>query len=124
MGSYANYLGSITKSDLSNSGQENGVLSDLTSTASLRLQLGGQLPYLPYNFNSLNDIKFQQAAEMNPLENPTDYIPNKSFEAPRPVYETNHLGWASTSGPCAVTTMFDEPLFGQASFAQVNFGFS
>ncbi|KAF7809109.1 agamous-like MADS-box protein AGL30 isoform X1 [Senna tora] len=117
-GSYTSYLGSSTKTDLSNPGQENGVLSDLTSTASLRLQLGGQLQYLPYNFNLLNDHKFQPAAEMNSHENPIDYHPNKSFEAPTPVYETNLLGWAPTAGPCSVTTMFDEHLFGPASFPQ------
>ncbi|XP_054809077.1 agamous-like MADS-box protein AGL30 isoform X2 [Prosopis cineraria] len=123
-GSYASYLGSSPKPDLSNSGQESGVLSDMTSTASLRLQLGGQLPYLPYNFNLLSDIKFQPSAEINPLENPIDYHPNKSFEAPRLAFESNHHGWDSTSGPCAVTTMFDDYLYAQASFPQVNFGFS
>lgn len=123
-GSYASYLGSGTKTDLPDSGQENGVLSDLTSTASLRLQLGGQFPYLPHNFNLLNDMKFQPGAEINPHENLIDFHPNKSFEAPRPACETNHLGWASTSGPCAVTTMFDDNLYAQPSFPQANFGFT
>ncbi|KAI4328461.1 hypothetical protein L6164_020814 [Bauhinia variegata] len=122
-GSYASYLGTSTKTDISNPGQENGVLSDLSSTAPPRVQLGGQFPYLPYNLNLLNDTKFQPAAEINPQENSVDYHVNGSFEAPRPGFETNHPGWASTSGPCAVT-VFDEHLFAQASFPQVNYGFT
>lgn len=109
---------------MSNSGQENGVLSELTSTAPLRLQLGGQFQYgLPYNFNLLNDPKFEPAAEMSPHENPVDYHINGSFEAPRPVYDNNHHGWASSSGSTAVT-LFDEHLYAQASSPQVHFGFS
>ncbi|XP_028762033.1 agamous-like MADS-box protein AGL30 isoform X2 [Neltuma alba] len=112
-GGYASYLGSSPKPDLSNYGQENSVLCDMTSTASLRLQLGGQFPYLPYNFNPLHDINFQPSAEINPHDNPIDYHPNKCFEAPRPAFDSNHNGWASTSGHCAVTTMFDEYLYAQ-----------
>ncbi|XP_061370903.1 agamous-like MADS-box protein AGL30 isoform X2 [Gastrolobium bilobum] len=111
-GSYASYLGSSSKTDISNSGQENGVLSDLSSTAPMRLQFNGQFPYMPYNFNLMNNLKFQPAAEINPHENPVDYHINGSFEAPRPGYDSNHHGWASTSGPCAVT-MFDEHLYAQ-----------
>ncbi|XP_019454940.1 PREDICTED: agamous-like MADS-box protein AGL30 isoform X2 [Lupinus angustifolius] len=122
-GSYASYLGSSTKTDISNSGQENGVLSDLSSTAPARLQLNGKFQYQPYNFNLLNDMKLQPAAEMNPHENNVDYHVNASFEPPRPSYDSNHHNWNSTSGPCAVT-MFEEYLFGQASFPQVHFGFT
>ncbi|KAI4314144.1 hypothetical protein L6164_027080 [Bauhinia variegata] len=111
-GSYASYLGTSTKTDISNPGKENGVLSDLSSTTPLTPQLGGQFPYLSYNLNLLNSTKFQPAAEMNPHENSVDYHVNGSFEAPRPGYDTNHNGWASTSGPCAVT-MFDEHLYAQ-----------
>ncbi|KAK7362360.1 hypothetical protein VNO77_04471 [Canavalia gladiata] len=122
-GSYASYLGSSNKTEISNSGQENGVLNDMSSTAPLRLQLNGQFPYLPYNFNLLNNLKFQPTAEINPHENPVDYHVNGSFEAPRPGFDSNHHGWASTSGPCAVT-MFDEHLYAQASFAKLLFGFT
>ncbi|XP_057748979.1 agamous-like MADS-box protein AGL30 isoform X3 [Arachis stenosperma] len=136
-GSYASYIGSSSKTDISNSGQENGVLSDLSSTtAPLRLPLnnGHQFPYMPsYNFNLLNDFKFQAAPEMNhhhnqPQENHNlsfhHHVNNGNFEAPRNAYDSNHHhhhGWASTSGPCAVT-MFDEHLYAQASLPQVNFG--
>ncbi|XLT88506.1 hypothetical protein HN873_010259, partial [Arachis hypogaea] len=135
-GSYASYIGSSSKTDISNSGQENGVLSDLSSTtAPLRLPLnnGHQFPYMPsYNFNLLNDFKFQAAPEMNhhhnqPQENHNlsfhHHVNNGNFEAPRNAYDSNHHhhhGWASTSGPCAVT-MFDEHLYAQASLPQVNF---
>ncbi|RDX74387.1 Agamous-like MADS-box protein AGL30, partial [Mucuna pruriens] len=113
-GSYASYLGSSIKTEMSNSGQENGVLSEMSSAAPMRLQLNGQFPYLPYNFNLLNNLKFQPTAEINPHENPVDYHVNGSFEAPRSGYDSNHHGWASTSGHCGVT-MFDEQLYAQAS---------
>ncbi|CAL0315197.1 unnamed protein product [Lupinus luteus] len=122
-GSYASYLGSSTKTDISNSGQENGVLSDLSSTAPVRLQLNGKFQYQPCNFNLMNGMKLQPAAEMNPHENNVDYHVNGRFDAPRPSYDSNHHNWNSTSGPCAVT-MFDEYLFGQTSFPQVHFGFT
>ncbi|XP_073226532.1 agamous-like MADS-box protein AGL30 isoform X2 [Cicer arietinum] len=111
-GSYASYLGSSGKTEISNSGPESCVLSDMSSNAPLRQQLNGQFPYMPYNFNLLNNLKFQPAAEINPHENPADYHVNGSFEAPRQGYESNNHGWASTSGPCAVT-MFDEHLYAQ-----------
>ncbi|KAK7274856.1 hypothetical protein RIF29_15955 [Crotalaria pallida] len=124
-GSYASYLGSSTKTDISNSAQENGVLSDLSSTAPVRLQLNGHFPYQPYNFSLLNDMKLQPAAEMNTHENhQVDYHVNERFEAPRPANDSDTHEWNnSTPGPCAVT-MFDEYLFGQASFPQAHFGFS
>lgn len=109
---------------MSNSGQENGVLSELSSTTPVRLQVGGQFQYgFPYNFNLLNDMKYEPATEMNPHENPVDYHVNGSFEAPKPEYDNNHNGWASTSGSSAVN-LFDEPLYTQASSPQVHFGFS
>ncbi|KAK4261078.1 hypothetical protein QN277_004128 [Acacia crassicarpa] len=112
-GSFASYLGSSQKSDLSNPGQDNGVLSDMTSAAYLRQQLGGQFPYLPYNFNLQNDTRFQPSAAINPHENPIDYHPNQSFEAPRLAFDSNNHGWASTSEPCAVTAMLNEYLYAQ-----------
>ncbi|KAK7368388.1 hypothetical protein VNO80_10413 [Phaseolus coccineus] len=122
-GSYASYLGSSMKNEMSNSAQENGVLSDMSSTANMRLQLNGQFPYLPYNFNLLNNLKFQPTAEMNPHENPVDYQVNGSLEAPRSGYDSNHHGWASTSGHCGVT-MFDEQLYAQASSTEMHYGFT
>lgn len=94
----------------------------MSSNAPLRQQLNGQFPYMPYNFNLLNNLKFQPAAEINPHENPADYHVNGSFEAPRQGYESNNHGWASTSGPCAVT-MFDEHLYAQASFTKQHHSF-
>lgn len=114
-GSYANYLGSSCKTEISNSGPENCALSDMCSTAPQNLQLSEQFPNMPYNFNLLNSLKFQPGAEINPLENPVDYHVNGSFEAPRPGYDSKQHGWGSTSGPCA-DTMFDEHLYSQASF--------
>ncbi|KAJ1423657.1 hypothetical protein SESBI_12293 [Sesbania bispinosa] len=124
-GSYANYLGSSTKTDISiNSGQENGVLSDMgNSTTPVRLQLNGQIPYMPNNFNILNDMKLQPIVGMNPHENRVDYHVNGSFETPRPGYDSNHHGWTSTSGPC-VATMFDEHLYDQPSFPHMHFSYS
>ncbi|XP_014506892.2 agamous-like MADS-box protein AGL30 [Vigna radiata var. radiata] len=122
-GSYASYLGSSMKNEMSNSAQENGVLSELSSTANMRLQLNGQFPYLPYNFNLLNNLKFQPNAEMNPHENPVDYHVNGSLEAPRSGFDSNHHAWASTSGPCGVT-MFDDQLYAQASSTKMHFGFT
>ncbi|KAM2113148.1 hypothetical protein ACFX1Q_021873 [Malus domestica] len=111
-GSYSGYLGTGKNPEISTSEQENGILNDLSRTAPLRLQLGGQFPYLPYNLNMMTDTKFQPPAEMSPQENPVEYHVNGSFEAPRPEFYPTQHSWASTSGPCAVT-MFDEHLFSQ-----------
>ncbi|KAJ4711364.1 putative Mads box protein [Melia azedarach] len=110
-GSYSGYFGTGKSSEISNSGQESSLLSELSGTASLRLQLGGQCSYLPYNVNLLND-KFQPVSDMNIQENPVDYHVTGSLEVPRPGYDTTHGSWASTSGPCEVT-LFDERLYSQ-----------
>ncbi|XP_034906721.1 agamous-like MADS-box protein AGL30 isoform X1 [Populus alba] len=122
-GSYSGYFGAGKHSELSSSGQEsgmNGILDELNGTASLRLQLAGQYPYLPgpYNLNLLNDTKFQPAAEMNIQKCPGDFNASGSFEAPKPDYDTGPHGWASNSGSCAVT-MFDDHLYAQVSFPSV-----
>ncbi|KAK6251830.1 hypothetical protein QUC31_013550 [Theobroma cacao] len=109
-GSYSGYFGTAKSSELSSSGQENGMLNDLSGNPSLQLQLGGQYPYLSYNPNILNDAKFSPVAEMNFQETPADYNVNGVLEGPRAGYDTTQGSWASTSGPCAVT-MFDEPLY-------------
>ncbi|XP_038724172.1 agamous-like MADS-box protein AGL30 isoform X2 [Tripterygium wilfordii] len=112
-GSYSGYFGPGRNSEMSNSGQESGILNEMGgTTASLRAQLG--FPCLPYNLNMLSDMKFQSAAEMKLQQSAVDYHVNGSFEAPRPADDTTHSSWASTSGPCAVT-LFDEPLYSQAS---------
>uniref|UniRef100_A0A2N9J5N1 MADS-box domain-containing protein n=1 Tax=Fagus sylvatica TaxID=28930 RepID=A0A2N9J5N1_FAGSY len=112
LGSYSGYFGTGKNSEIPSSGQENGMLNQLPRTAPLRLQLGGQYPYLPYNVNLLNETKFQPAAQMNPQEDPLDYHVNGNFGTSRPGYETTQHGWASTSGHCAVN-MFDEHLYSQ-----------
>ncbi|XP_044491845.1 agamous-like MADS-box protein AGL30 isoform X2 [Mangifera indica] len=109
-GSYSGYFGTNKSSEISNSGQESSLLSELSGTASLRLQLGGQCSYLPYNVNLLND-KFQPVGEMSIQENPVDYHVSGSLEAPRTGYDT-HGSWASTSGPCEVS-LFDGRLYSQ-----------
>ncbi|KAL2560482.1 hypothetical protein AAZV13_20G027200 [Glycine max] len=112
-GSYDNYFGSSIKTDMSSSTQENGVLSDMSNIAPMRLQLNGQFPCLQYNFNLLNNLKFQPSVEINPHENHVDYHVNEGFEAPRSSYDSNnHHGWASTSGSCGIT-MFEEQLYAQ-----------
>ncbi|KAG4906510.1 hypothetical protein JHK82_055152 [Glycine max] len=123
-GSYDNYFGSSIKTDMSSSTQENGVLSDMSNIAPMRLQLNGQFPCLQYNFNLLNNLKFQPSVEINPHENHVDYHVNEGFEAPRSSYDSNnHHGWASTSGSCGIT-MFEEQLYAQASFTKVNIDFT
>ncbi|XP_038692664.1 agamous-like MADS-box protein AGL30 isoform X1 [Tripterygium wilfordii] len=109
-GIYSGYFGPGRNSEMSNSGQESGILNEIGGTASLRAQLG--FPYLPCNLNMLSEMKFQPAAEMNLQQSAMDYHVNGSFEAPRPAYDTTHSSWASTSGPCAVT-MFHEGLYSQ-----------
>ncbi|KAJ6987556.1 agamous-like MADS-box protein AGL30 isoform X3 [Populus alba] len=116
-GSYSGYFGAGKNSELSSSGQEscmNGILDEFNGTASLRLQMAGQYPYLPgsYNLNLLNDTKFQPAAEMKIQKSPEDFHVNGSFEAPKPGYDSSPCGWASTPGSCAVT-MFDDHLYSQ-----------
>ncbi|KAE8719394.1 hypothetical protein F3Y22_tig00109960pilonHSYRG00022 [Hibiscus syriacus] len=99
-GSYSGYFSTPKSSELSSSGQDNGILNDL--------QLGGQCPF-SYDLSILNDHKFPTAAEMNFQEAPVDYHVNGVLAGPRTGYDANQGSWASTSGPCAVT-MFDEPL--------------
>lgn len=106
-GSYSGYLGTNKSSEISNSGQDSSLLSELAGTASVRLQLGGQCSYQPYNVNFLND-KFQPVSELNIQDN-LDYHVNGSLETPRPGYDT-HGSWASTSGPCEVS-LFDGHCF-------------
>ncbi|KAA3488122.1 MADS-box protein CMB2-like isoform X1 [Gossypium australe] len=101
-GSYSGYFGTPKSSELSSSGQENGILNDL--------QLGGQCPFFSYDLSILNDRKFPPVAEMNFPETPVDYHVNGVLAGPRAGYDPNQGSWASTSGPCAVT-MFDEPLY-------------
>ncbi|KAK8699763.1 hypothetical protein V6N13_115841 [Hibiscus sabdariffa] len=100
-GSYSGYFSTPKSSELSSSGQENGILNDL--------QLGGH-PFFSYDLSILNDRKFPPAAEMNFQEAPVDYHMNGVLAGPRVGYDTNQGSWASTSGPCAVT-IFDEPLY-------------
>ena len=125
-GSYASYLGSSTKTNISNSGQENCVLSDMsnTTTTPVRLQFNGQFPYISNNFNIMNDVKLQPTTTMNnnPHENQVDnnYHVNGNFEAPKQGYDqsNNHHSWNSNSGPCAVN-IFDEHFY-----PPPNFGFT
>ncbi|KAK0573280.1 hypothetical protein LWI29_005614 [Acer saccharum] len=91
-GSYSGYFGTGKSSEMSNSGHESSLLSELSGTASLRLQLGGQCSYLPYNVDLLND-KFQPVSEMNLQENSLNYHVSGSLEAPTG-YDTS---WGSTS---------------------------
>ncbi|KAL4303505.1 hypothetical protein GQ457_10G029170 [Hibiscus cannabinus] len=100
-GSYSGYFSTPKSSELSSSGQENGILNDL--------QLGGH-PFFSYDLSILNDRKFPPAAEMNFQEAPVDYHMNGVLAGPRVGYDANQGSWASTSGPCAVT-IFDEPLY-------------
>ncbi|XP_062111581.1 agamous-like MADS-box protein AGL30 isoform X2 [Humulus lupulus] len=113
-GSYSGYFGMVRNPEISNSGQENGMVNDLSRTTPMRLQLnGGQFPYVPYNLNVLNDTKFQPQTEMNPQENSVDYHVNENFEVPIHGYETTHQSsWASAAGPYAVT-MLGETLYPQ-----------
>ncbi|KAK9277739.1 hypothetical protein L1049_007286 [Liquidambar formosana] len=114
-GNYSGFFGIGKKSEIANFGQESGVLNELSRTASLRLQLGGQYPYPPYNPNLLSNTKFQPAADMSLHNNPLDYHIDGSFEAPQSGFDPTHGRWASTSGPCAVA-MFDERIYSQVSF--------
>ncbi|KAK8979637.1 hypothetical protein V6N11_073627 [Hibiscus sabdariffa] len=100
-GSYSGYFSTPKSSELSSSGQENGILNDL--------QLGGQCPF-SYNLSILNDRKFPPAAEMNFQETPVDYHVNGVLAGPGAGYDADKGSWASTSGPCAVT-IFDDPLY-------------
>ncbi|CAN0923627.1 Agamous-like MADS-box protein AGL30 [Linum grandiflorum] len=115
-GSYSGYYPTGKGSDLSNSRQESvvsGILNELNGNTSLRMQLPGQqYPYMPYNLNLLDEVKFQPTAQMSLQEIPPDFHLNGSFEVPKPNYCTTPGSWASTSGPCSVT-MFDDQLFSQ-----------
>ncbi|XP_031741305.1 agamous-like MADS-box protein AGL30 isoform X2 [Cucumis sativus] len=101
--SYPGYFGTGRSPEISNSGQENGVLPELSRTEALRPQLGGQNSYMSYNVNFFNDPTFQPAAEMNLPINPVDYHVNGNLD-------TTQHNWASSSGPCAVS-LLDDRLF-------------
>lgn len=111
-GSYSSYFGIGKESEISNSGQENGVLTELSRTTPLSLQLGGQYSYPQYNPNLMSNTKFQPGAEMNLQENSLEYHVDGSFEAPQAGFDTTQGSWASTSGTCGVP-MFDEHLYPQ-----------
>uniref|UniRef100_A0AAU7LKN1 MADS14 n=1 Tax=Hippophae rhamnoides TaxID=193516 RepID=A0AAU7LKN1_9ROSA len=111
-GSYSGYFSTDRTSEMSNSGQENCIVNELSITVPMRQQLGGQIPYLPFNLNVPTDAKCQPPVELNPAENSLDYPVNGNFEFLRPVYDSNQHSWASTSGPCGVP-MFDEQLYSQ-----------
>ncbi|KAL5553764.1 hypothetical protein UlMin_041165 [Ulmus minor] len=112
-GSYSGYYNMCRNPEISNPGQENGILNEISRTGPMSLQMGGQVPYVPYNLNVLSDQTFQPQAEMNPPENSVDYHVNGNFDLPRHGFETaHHSSWASTSGPYAVS-MLDENFFPQ-----------
>ncbi|CAN0896558.1 Probable serine/threonine-protein kinase PBL8 [Linum grandiflorum] len=115
-GGYSGYCYTGNGSDLSNSGQESGVsgiLNELNGNSSLRLQLTGQYPFLPYNLNLLDERKFQPAAaEMSLQESALDFNINGILEAPKLGYCNTPGSWASTSGPFTVP-MFDDQLYSQ-----------
>ncbi|KAF5745467.1 MADS-box family protein [Tripterygium wilfordii] len=104
-GSYSAYFGPVRNSEMSNSGQESGILNEIGATASLRAQLG--FPHLPYNLNMLSDMKFQPAAEMNLQQSAVEYPVNDSFEASRlptilhTVVGPSHLGLVLS--PCLMS---------------------
>ena len=86
-GSYSGYFGTAKSSELSSSGQENGILNDLSGNAPLQLQLGEQYPFFSYNLNILNDAKFPPVAEMNFQETTAHYHVNGALEGPSVGYE-------------------------------------
>lgn len=91
-----------------NTGNGDGNLNELGSSACLSLQLGEQYSYPPYSsLNLSDDKKLKSDVEMNLQGNPAVYQVNGNFELPRPVYGNGHHDWISASGPCG-TAMFDE----------------
>ncbi|OVA12187.1 Transcription factor [Macleaya cordata] len=104
--SYSGYLGTGKQAEIDSSGQDGGSLHELSRNACLRLQLGAQFPYPPYNLNLMNNKKFKADGKMSLQEPPMDYQVSSNFEPPRHRYDANDPGWASTSGHCAVA-MFD-----------------
>lgn len=77
--SYSNYFGLGKNTKIPHCGKEKGVLNELTTMAPLRLQLGGQYPYLPYSVDLLNETKFQSAAQVNPPESSVDHHVNSNL---------------------------------------------
>nr|CAY39417.1 MADS1 protein [Aristolochia fimbriata]CAY39418.1 MADS1 protein [Aristolochia fimbriata] len=98
------------KTEMDTSGQEGGTLNELNPNECLRLQLGGQFPYEPYNLNLIDEKKFKPEGDML-HEQSVDYHVS-GFEQSRPEYDANHHSWASTSGHCGVP-MFEEHTFQQ-----------
>lgn len=104
---------------MSNSGHEGSLLSELSGTASLRLQLGGQGSFLPCNVDMLND-KFQPpVAEINLPENNMNYHLTGNLEPPTG-YDTS---WGSTSASGEVN-IYDSRLYAQVSSDSVQSGAS
>ncbi|KAF8378698.1 hypothetical protein HHK36_030047 [Tetracentron sinense] len=119
--SYSGYFGTGKQTEIDNSGQEGGILNELSRSACLRLQVGGQYPYPPYSLNLLSEKKFKPEAETNLQENPVNYQVNSNFVPPRLGYDNSHHSWASTSGP-GVVAMFDEHSYPQVSVPVVDYG--
>lgn len=112
-GSYSGYFGMGRNSEISNSGQENGMVNELTRAPIGGLQQLGsnaQFPYVtPYNLNMLNDQSFQPQPDVNPpQENSVDYHINGNFEVPKHGFDTGHQNsWASASGPYSLSVLDD-----------------
>ncbi|KAL4197880.1 hypothetical protein AMTRI_Chr04g190520 [Amborella trichopoda] len=104
--SLSSFFGSGRQMEIGSSRQEE-TLNELSRNACLRLQLGGQFPYQPYNHNFLGEKKM----ELNLQGSPVDYQVH-GFEGSRIGYNGDPHNWASTSGHGAI------PLFNEHPFPQ------
>ncbi|XP_068643522.1 agamous-like MADS-box protein AGL65 isoform X2 [Aristolochia californica] len=109
--SFSSYFDTATPNEIDRSGQEGGAINELNPNECLRLQLGGQFPYEPYNLNLIDEKKFKPGGDMTLHEQSMDYQVS-GFGQPRPEYDANHHNWASMSGSCGVA-MFEEHTYQQ-----------
>lgn len=96
-----------------NAVQESNALNELGSTACLNLELGDQYLYPPYSASNLQgDEKLKPEMEVNLQGNPSVFQVISNFEIPRPMYNSGHQSWVSSSGPCSIA-MFDGNAYNQ-----------
>ncbi|XP_022728029.1 agamous-like MADS-box protein AGL65 isoform X2 [Durio zibethinus] len=115
-GSLAGYSGffvSGKQTEIGSSGQvdnvvqESNALNELGSNACLSVELGEQYFYPPYSASNLQDNeKLRPEMEANLQGNPAVFQVINNFEIPRPMYNSGHQAWVSSSGPCSIA-MFD-----------------
>ncbi|KAL4325751.1 hypothetical protein GQ457_11G025540 [Hibiscus cannabinus] len=110
---YSGFFGSSKQTEISSPGQvDNAVqdcnaLNELGSNACLNLEPSEQYFYQQYSASNFQDgEKLKTDMEVNLQGNPAVNQVISNFEISRPMFNSGHQAWVSSSGPCGIA-MFD-----------------